>query len=239
MENKLSNNEIIVLRMLYSGLIESHNIPKCYFDVKEKDNLCRLDLIELTSSQRYILTKKAINMLTTGGFVVKYPLSTDKGNVSNFKNTLQDMSPKASRALGLSIINSEFYKKWGKNTNYDLYNKIEESIEYYRKFDHPLTRLKSYLLDVEDKIDKYNQVLLEEFDKVINFDLVQPIQIYYNNRMYLLTRIQNGSKSLTIQYNNESINCKLEDLNLNTKVIHDIIGSYYIYKSKNHDNNKV
>jgi hypothetical protein len=46
-----------------------------------------------------------------GGFIVKYPLSNEKGIVLNYNDTLDQLSASAARALGLAVISTELYKK--------------------------------------------------------------------------------------------------------------------------------
>jgi hypothetical protein len=70
-----------------------------------------LGLLNLQSNGLYTLTQKAYTLIEEGGFVVKYPLSNEKGIVLNYNDTLKQLSPNASRALGLAVISTELYKK--------------------------------------------------------------------------------------------------------------------------------
>jgi hypothetical protein len=135
MENKLSNSEIIVLRLLYSKEIISSEIPEIFFSELEKINLLELELISFNNDlDQYELTEKAVNIIETGGYIVKYPMHNEEGVVLNYKDVLQSCSLKSAKALGLSIINTQFYKKWGKYNNLFLFKELEQTNHYYRNF---------------------------------------------------------------------------------------------------------
>lgn len=166
LNNKLSNNEMIVLRLLYSKQVTSSQIPKVFFDVAEKDNLVSLGLIALKPDNEYVLTEKAINVIETDAFIIKYPLATEKGTVLNYKDVLNNMSSSAARALGLSVINTDFHKKWGKQTNTLLYDKLKETMLYYRDFNHPLSIIYDYEADVIKADEAYSNELHKQLARV-------------------------------------------------------------------------
>lgn len=86
-------------------------MPDDLFTDENRDELMSLNLIMRTGENEYSITQKATAIIETGGFIIKYPLADDKGNVSNYNDTLKNMSETALRALGLSIINTETVKR--------------------------------------------------------------------------------------------------------------------------------
>ena len=84
---------------------------------KTKLNLMNLGLIQLAAPGVYRLTSKGNTTIEQGGYIIKYPMTAENGIVLNFRAILEGYSSSALHALGLSIINTESYKRWGKHTN--------------------------------------------------------------------------------------------------------------------------
>ena len=61
-------------------------------------------------------------------------MHNEEGVVLNYKDVLQSCSLKSAKALGLSIINTQFYKKWGKYNNLVLLKELDQTKDYYRNF---------------------------------------------------------------------------------------------------------
>jgi hypothetical protein len=238
MESKLSNNEIIVLRLLYSKEVISSEIPVSFFSSNERNNLLNLDLIIFNEElDQFELTEKAINVIETGGYIIKYPMHNEDGVVLNYKDVLDSCSSKSAKALGLSIINTQFYKKWGKYNNLILYKELDQARDYYRNFEHPIAKIESFKIDIDIAESKYERILQFEMIKIKDFTLSKPlfIGITIDGHKIELLKIIDSKTSLFKIGNNEPIILNTNDnidfyLSKNHK--HQIIRQYYIMKSK-------
>jgi hypothetical protein len=238
MEDKLSNNEIIAIRLLYSEQINSNDIPESFFDDKEKNNLLELGLIEYNDdTDQFVLTEKAVTVIETGGYIIKYPMHNEEGVVLNYKDVLQSCSAKSAKALGLSIINTQFYKKWGKYNNLILYKELEQTKDYYRNFEHPIAKIEAFKADIDTAESKYEKVLQYELIKIKDFYLMKPLLIGITidgQRIELIKVIDYrtglfkiGDNEPMIMNTNDNI-----DFYLSKSHKHQIIRQYYIMKSK-------
>lgn len=236
-EQELSNNEILVLRLLYSKQLESDTIPSIFFGKEEKERLTDLALLDLDLDKKYRLTDKAIKLIEDGGYIIKYPLSTEEGTVLNYKEVLNQMSPKAARALGLSIVNTEFYKKWGKHNNLTLLNLLQDTISYYRSFDHPVSKIEQYQEDVKTSQSNCDRAIHSEFQKIENFLLIKPIKLGVDSngkKMKLVKILSKNKAEVIIGDSKESIIININDSELiltsNDKT--NIVRQYYLSKSR-------
>ena len=109
-DTKLTKQQELLIRLLDYGT-NSSMLPDDLFTETNKEELLSLNLIIKIGENDYSITQKAKTIIETGGFIIKYPLADDKGNVSNYNDTLKNMSETALRALGLSIINTETIKR--------------------------------------------------------------------------------------------------------------------------------
>jgi hypothetical protein len=240
MENKLSNNEEIVIRLLYTQRILSSEIPPIFFGEDEKKNLLELGLITLEEDseiESYVVTEKAANIIETGGYIIKYPLHNDEGVVLNYKDVLNSCTPKSARALGLSIINTQFWRNWGKTTNMILHKELQDSIDYYRTFDHPISKITSYKNDIDLATARYEKVIDFEFNKIKDFDLIKPIYLGSNvhNQKIELKKIINPKTGLFKIGTTDDVIVNFDDNNdfyLSKNHKYEIIRQYYIMKSK-------
>jgi hypothetical protein len=238
MENKLSNNEIIVIRLLYSGQILSTEIPESFFDDKEKTNLMELGLIDHNEeTDQFALTEKAVNIIETGGYVIKYPMHNEEGVVLNYKDVLNSCSTKSAKALGLSIINTQFYKKWGKYNNLILYKELEQTKDYYRNFEHPIAKIEAFKADIDTAESKYEKVLQNELIKIKDFELSKPLLMgitIEGHKIELLKVIDSKSGLFKIGDNQPMVINTNDNIDfyLSKNHKHQIIRQYYIMKSK-------
>jgi hypothetical protein len=237
MENKLTNNEVITLRLLYSNQILSKDIPPFFFGEDEKNNLTDLGLIEIVEDGKYELTEKAITAIETGGYIIKYPLANEDGVVMNYKDVLESCTPSSAKALGLSIINTQFYKKWGKYNNMILLRELEETRDYYRKFEHPIATIEAFRNDIDQAKSRYERAINSELLKIKDFELSKPLRIGITadgKRIELVEIINNktakfkidDSELVTANYNTDT------DFYLSSQHKHQIIRQFYIMKSK-------
>ena len=235
MNSNLTNNEEIVLRMLYSNYYTSKDIPGHFWGPREKDNLISLNLVELHTNGLYTLTEKAYDVLKTKQFIVKYPLSTEGGIVLNYNDTLKQFSPKASKALGLAIINTEFYKKWGKHNNLQLLSLLNQTKFYYRSTAHPISRIEQYRDDIIFAKSNYEQALNIEMRKIKDFSLLKPLHLGFNSdkKWVQLVKIINSKTGAFLLDRTENVVKQFSDtdyyLSLNT--MHNIIRQYHTAKS--------
>jgi hypothetical protein len=232
-DNKLSNNEEAVIRLLYS---ETKTLQEI-FTPQVRERLIDLNLINLKSDGTYNITDKALSIIENGGFIIKYPLSTDTSVVMNFRDTLLNMSKPALKALALSIKNTEVYKQWGKFLITEFYHIFKDSIEYYKTFDNPLTRLDWYKSNIEDTEALYERQVNIEFSSIENFDLTYPIDVRKDDigRQVTLTKIiDNKTGEFLIAASREPIVVNFDYSNyylpLSTK--HKIIKQYYTSSKK-------
>lgn len=238
MENRLSNSEIIVLRLLYSKEIISSEIPEIFFSELEKINLLELELISFNNDlDQYELTEKAVNIIETGGYIVKYPMHNEEGVVLNYKDVLQSCSLKSAKALGLSIINTQFYKKWGKYNNLVLLKELDQTKDYYRNFEHPIAKIESFKSDIDLAESKYEKVLYSELIKIKDFELSKPLLIGITidgHKIELLKLIDSKTGLFKIGNNDPMILNTNDnyDFYLSKNHKHQIIRQYYIMKSK-------
>lgn len=177
MNNKLSNNEELVVRLLYTNQYDSDMIPSSIFTEGVKERLLDYNLIVLNTDGKYILTGKAKEIIETNGFVVVYPLANEQGVVTDYNKTLESMSNDAIKALGLSIINTRQFTRWGKLVNIMLYNNLISSFEYYRNHEHPIEAISQYKLDVDMAQGRLDRELDKLFRSVKNYRLPKPIKI--------------------------------------------------------------
>lgn len=238
MESKLSNNEIIVLRLLYSKEVISSEIPQTFFSDVEKERLTELDLIIFNKeNDQFELTEKAINVIETGGYIIKYPMHNEDGVVLNYKDVLDSCSSKSAKALGLSIINTQFYKKWGKYNNLILYKELEQAKDYYRNFEHPIAKIESFKSDIDLAESKYERVLQSELVKIKDFQLSKPllIGITVDGHKIELLKLIDSKTGLFKIGNGEPIVLNTNDnvdFYLSKSHKHQIIRQYYVMKSK-------
>lgn len=234
-KSKLSNNEEIVLRLLYSEQLNSADIPFTFFGVEEKENLIRLKLINLIEKGKYGLTAKAIEIIETGGFIIKYPLHNENGVVMNFVDILQSYSKPALKALGISIINTKSFKKWGKFNNLKLFEELKEVIQYYDNFEHPTNKIKKYHNNIIEAQSIYEKVLIMELAKIASFKLINPLPLnmFYDENPIKLIEFKD-LKEGTIKQGGLEILISFEDpqYKLTTIMMHQIIQQYYVVKSK-------
>jgi hypothetical protein len=234
-QNKLSNNEELVLRLLYSGHLDSKNIPEVFFGPEEKENLIGLGLLEMQGSGKYILTDKALETLETGGFIVKYPLYNEQGVVMNFVDILNSYSKDALRALGMSIINTESYKRWGRHNNLALFKLLKETINYYDSFSHPLSKLdtaREYIIEAQSN---YEKTLLVELAKIAPFKLLKPVILGTHSNGTPIRLIEFVSdKEGVVREGALEVNISFDDpqYRLTSHMMHQIIRQFYVVKSK-------
>ena len=177
----LSNNEEIVLRLLYSGNLKSSEIPKVYFGEDEKETLVVLKLIMQNSQNEYVLTDSAIEVIEKGKFIIKYPLHNEQGVVMDFVGILNSYSKEGLAALGLSIINTESYTRWGKYNNLALYAALQNTMFYYNSFEHPVARIAIYQEEIQKAISNLEKVLALELAKIKPFTLPKPVSLNVNS----------------------------------------------------------
>ncbi len=234
-QNKLSNNEELVLRLLYSGKLDSTTIPEIFFGTTEKDTLIRLNLLELTGEGKYILTTKARETIETGGFIVKYPLHNEEGVVMNFVDILNSYSKEALKALGLSIINTESYKRWGKFNNINLSAALKETIQYYNSFGHPLSRIDNYRDEILEAESTYEKALIVELSKIEPFKLVKPVPLGVHangNTINLIELISPNTGIIKQGTLKMSVRFSDPQYKLTTYMMHQLLHQYYVVKSK-------
>ena len=233
--DRLTDKEEIVIRMLNMGKL-SKDIPADILDKETKDRLLGLDMIGLNTPGNYILTKKAVGVLETGGFIVKYPMTTEDGVVLNFNRILTGYSTDALKALGLSVINTGAYKRWGRYNNVALYSIMKDTMAFYAKFDHVTTRLSSYLSKILEAQSDYEKILNVELSKISNFKLLKPITLgtkSSNGSPIILTEfispkegiVGGGSMGIPILFDDP-------EYTLTPYMKDDLIRQYHSYKSK-------
>lgn len=198
-DSTLGNNEELVLRWLYSGFESSKSIPQHFFGEKEKENLLQLKLISLDSQGFYHLTPKAVEVLENRGFIIKYPLHDENGVVMNFVSILNNYSDKALRALGLSILSTESYKRWTKKVNNKFFEALKESMHYYNSKEHPLTRLDIYHKAALEAETIYISVLDAEVAKITPFKLANPILLGHQDGKEVKILEVTDSNEYTVQ----------------------------------------
>lgn len=194
MKEKVSILSQTVLNVFYlyeMGVLSPENTEGIVkeFDVivyKELINLklLKLDVDDIVPS----ITEAGRKLVTGGGYVVKYPLHDQHGNVKNYNKVLESMNKNAAKALGSSILTTEFYKKWGKSNNIELKSAIEDSIKFYRDKEHPISKINNYLLDIQKADGAYQLMLRQEMSKIDTFVLPKRLKLgtYDNETVYLL-----------------------------------------------------
>lgn len=234
--HKLTNNEEIVLRLLFSGKMNSLSIPEEFFGEEEKEGLTGLGLLSLNPDATYTLTEKAMEAVASGGFIVKYPLHDEQGVVMNFVDILNSYSNQALKALGKSILSTEIYKRWGKQNNEDLLQALKESAQYYSNFEHPVTTLANYSKETCEAQSNYEREVKKEFSRITLFTLKYPISLGLDsagNFRFLVEYLGSnkghvlvGNTILLIDFNTDS------DYIMTTHVKHAIVEQFYENKSK-------
>jgi len=228
-KNFLSNNAEISLRLLYSGHLKSEEIPNTFFGEEEKQTLVSLNLIAEVAPNSYQLTENGIEVIETGKFIIKYPLHNE-GVVMNFVDILNSYSKEALRALGLSIINTETYKRWGRFNNVTLLEHLQDTVFYYNSFEHPTTRINLYKDEIAKTKSTYEKVLMLELEKIKRFILHKPIRLCVNKdgeRVELIeyisiheAKVKEGEKEILVSFDDLSYA-------LTSYHIEDIINQYY------------
>lgn len=231
--DKLSVKAEIIIRMLYLGF-PSKDLPPDVFNEREKEHLIALKLITL-STQGWILTKKAITAIETGGFIVKYPLTTEKGVVLNFIEVLNSYSKDAAKALGLSVLNTRIYERWGKDINNTLYDVMKNTQDYYASHMAVSTRMDTYLDRVRAAQSDYEKLLDTELDKIEQFKLLKPIKLGLNGtgNVMLLTEYISPKEGI-LGNTGLKLPVPLDDPKyaLTTYMKHELISQYYVHKSR-------
>lgn len=236
MKNFLSNNEELVLRLLYSGQLKSSEIPKIFFGPDERDTLIALKLIMQIDSNEYVLTDTALEVIEQGKFIVKYPLHNEQGVVMDFLGILTSYSKPALTALGLSIINTETYKKWGKYNNVTLLAHLQDTMFYYNSYEHPLKRIAIYQEEIQKAHSNLEKVLTVEIAKIKPFTLSKPVSLGVNNAgetIYLIEYV-NVVEGKVLEGQKETIISFTDPMySLTTFHVQEIIQQYYT-KNKVH-----
>jgi len=234
-KDKLTNNEELVLRLLYSNKMKSKDIPVSLFDVEEKDRLLGLKLLTLMPDGYYELTNSAISIIENGGFIIKYPMFSEQGVVLSFAETLKSYSKPALKALSSNILSTKVYKIWGKDNNIKLYEALKDTMKYYDTFGHPLTRAEKYRNNISEAQSEYEKLLLVELSKIEPFKLTKPISLgmQSNGVVAKLIEFIDIDKGVVI----ENTRCStIEFIHLSYRltpfIMHEILQQAFVVKSR-------
>lgn len=240
----LSHDENLVLRMLHSQRWTSDTLPATLLTVEIKDNLVGLGLLALAEGQ-YLLTELAMKVIEENSFIVKYPLATEKGIVSSYNNVLTQMSKPAIFGLGMAIVGTDSHKRWGKQVNTLLFEKLKESMAFYRTMNmHPLQVIELYKLDIREAELQYEAIVNSEFNKIDEIVSVYPsIKLYDTALKDSITLLQYVPVNTIIakEAKGETITVDLSTythIKLDVETKASIVASYYSQKSRKNDSKK-
>jgi len=226
--NKLSKSAQTVLLLLDHKLVTAV-IPKSILTKEVEKELLEFDLVTKEGDD-LILTKKSHDVINNNAYIVKYPLSSEDGKVSNYNDVIKGMHRNAANSLGLAIVNEELYKKFSKFTNTKLQKQLEQAEYYYSLSDHPNERIRKTKIKVRAAQELEMLVIDEEFSKISNFELSKPILLGYNDarKEISLTQIKDGKLIL-----NDGTELYASQLNRLNYIMKDrIVKQYYSSRKK-------
>lgn len=154
-------------------VIKNDGVPKELFD---------LGLVCYESDGNAYLTDKAKSVVEQGSFIIKYPLSDERGVVANYNTTVKTMSGDALNALVLAMMHEDCFKRISKNVNGLLLQQMQACEDYYRsKIPQTVARLTKYKQDIDNSTARYEAVLMTELAAISNFTLPTPILKFVPN----------------------------------------------------------
>ena len=191
---KLSTKEHLVLLFLHTSTTEitTDAVPPEYFGDQECTNLVQYGLLEQLEDESYILTEKAHKVINDKAFIVVYPPTTKEGKAATYNEVQESMSRSAKNAWVLAMISTDFEKGVGKFAILKLYEKLKNSRSYFLSKQAPHQKLFELKGDVLSSQDTFQKELQNEFTKIDNFTLREPI----NFGDYTMIKILDHTKAV-------------------------------------------
>lgn len=171
-------------------ILRTMHLLKCRYQALSTDiapdevpqELLDLGLLTTSLDGDIHLTDKAISVVEQGSFIIKYPLSDERGVVANYNTTVKTMSGDALNALILAMMHEDCFKRISKNVNGLLLQQMQACEDYYRsKIPQTVARLTKYKQDIDNSTARYEAVLITELAAISNFTLPIPILKFVPN----------------------------------------------------------